>query len=66
MPLQSSGPIKMSEIKDFLGSSSNSLRVYSAAAKAATGDAKFDTPDKFSDFYSYAGATTTTTTTIPV
>jgi len=63
MPLQSSGPIKMSEIKAFLGSSSNSLRVYSAAAKAATGDAKFDTPDSLSEFYSYAGATTTTTST---
>jgi hypothetical protein len=61
MPLQSSGPIKMSEIKDFLGSSSNSLRDYSAAAKAATGDAKFDTPDSLGEFYSYAGATTTTT-----
>ena len=63
MALQSSGPIKMSEIKAAVGSSSNSLRAYSVIAKAATGNSIFDTPDKLSDFYSYGGTTTTTSTT---
>ena len=63
MTLQASGLIKMSEIKAELASASNSLRVYSAAAKAVTNDVKFDIPDALSDFYSYPPATTTTTTT---
>jgi hypothetical protein len=50
MALPSTGPISMSQIKAFLSSTSNSLRVYSAAAKASTGLAKFDAPDKFSEF----------------
>ena len=43
MALQPSGPIKMSEIKAFVGSSSNSLRAYNVIAKAGTGNTKFDT-----------------------
>jgi hypothetical protein len=50
MALPSTGPISMSQIKAFLSSTSNSLRVYSAAAKASTGLTKFDAPDKFSEF----------------
>jgi hypothetical protein len=50
MALPSTGPISMSEIKAFLSSTSNSLRVYSAAAKASSGLAKFDAPDAFSEF----------------
>jgi hypothetical protein len=46
MPLQSSGPIKMSEIKAELGSSSNSLRAYSLQAG-------FSTPDLLRDFYGF-------------
>lgn len=46
MPLQTSGPIKISEIKAELGSSSNSLRNLSAAAG-------FSTPDAMSEFYGY-------------
>ena len=63
MPLQSSGEIKMSQIKAALNASANNLRNYSAAAKLATGDVKFDTPDKMSDFWGYAGGSTPTTTT---
>lgn len=63
MALQSSGPIKMSEIKAATNPSSNSLRAYNVVAKAGTGNTKFDAPDRFSDFYSYGGPTTTTTTT---
>ena len=47
MPLQSSGPIKMSEIKAFLGSTSNSLRAYSLQAG-------FTIPDSMSEFYGLA------------
>jgi hypothetical protein len=54
MALTSSGAIKMSDIKAALDPTSNSLRVYAAAAKATTGLAKFNAPDAFSDFYSYA------------
>lgn len=54
MALTSSGAIKMSDIKAALDPTSNSLRVYAAAAKATTGLVKFDAPDAFSDFYSYA------------
>ena len=49
MTLQSSGPIKMSEIKAELGSSSNSLRDYSSAA------GKFQ-PDSMTEFYGYSSA----------
>ena len=51
MALQASGPIKMSEIKAATNPSSNSLRAYCVIAKAATGNAIFDAPDKLSDFY---------------
>ena len=44
MALQSSGAIKMSEIKAFLGSASNSLRAYSLQAG-------FSIPDSMSEFY---------------
>lgn len=47
MPLQSSGPISISEIKTELTSSSNSLRTLSAAAG-------FSSPDSMSEFYSYS------------
>lgn len=47
MALQSSGAIKISEIKAELGSSSNSLRTLSAAAG-------FSTPDAMSEFYGYS------------
>lgn len=49
MALQSSGAIKISEIKAELGSSSNSLRTLSAAAG-------FSTPDAMSEFYGYSSA----------
>ena len=49
MALQSSGAIKISEIKAELGSSSNSLRTLSAAAG-------FSTPDAMSEFYGYSNA----------
>lgn len=52
MALQSSGAIKISEIKAELGSSSNSLRALSAAAG-------FSTPDAMSEFYGYASYTNT-------
>ncbi len=52
MALQSSGAIKISEIKAELGSSSNSLRTLSAAAG-------FSTPDAMSEFYGYASYTNT-------
>ena len=52
MPLQSSGQIKISEIKTELGSSSNSLRTLSAAAG-------FSTPDAMSEFYGYSNAPAT-------
>jgi hypothetical protein len=44
MPLQTSGAISMSEIKAFLGSTSNSLRAYSLQAG-------FTAPDSMSEFY---------------
>lgn len=47
MPLQSSGPIKISEIKTELGSSDNSLRSLSS-------DAGFSKPDSMSEFYSFS------------
>ena len=47
MALQSSGPIKISEIKTELGSSDNSLRNLS-------GTAGFSTPDSMSEFYGYS------------
>jgi hypothetical protein len=50
MALPSTGPISMSQIKAFLSSTSFSIRDYAAAAKASTGLAKFDAPDKFSEF----------------
>jgi len=50
MPLQSSGPISISEIKTELGSSSNSLRNLSSLAG-------FSTPDSMSEFYGFAAST---------
>ena len=47
MALQSSGPIKISEIKAELGSSDNSLRSLSS-------DAGFSKPDAMSEFYGYS------------
>ena len=47
MALQSSGQIKISEIKSELGSSSNSLRALSAAAGLSV-------PDAISEFYGYS------------
>ena len=47
MALQPSGPIKMSEIKAELGSSSNSLRAYSLQAG-------FSTPDSMTEFLGYS------------
>ncbi len=47
MALQSSGPIKISEIKTELGSSDNSLRSLSS-------DAGFSKPDRMSEFYSFS------------
>jgi hypothetical protein len=47
MPLQSSGPISISDIKTELGSSDNSLRNLS-------GTAGFSTPDSMSEFYGYS------------
>jgi hypothetical protein len=47
MALQPSGPIKMSQIKAELGSSSNSLRAYSLQAG-------FSTPDKLTDFLGFS------------
>lgn len=44
MALPQSGPIRMSEIKSTLGSSSNSLRAYSAARGKSA-------PDAMSEFY---------------
>lgn len=49
--LPSSGTIKMSDIRDFLGSTANSLAVYSQQAYLETGDSKFLAPHKLSDFY---------------
>ena len=49
MASQSSGAIKISEIKAELGSSSNSLRTLSAAVG-------FSTPDAMSEFYGYSNA----------
>ncbi len=65
MPLPSSGPIKMSEIRDAMGltptsPSGTSLREYSRLAKAATGLSKFDSPDVMSEFYSYSAPATPT------
>jgi hypothetical protein len=51
MALPACGVICMSQIKCFLGSVSNSLRVYSCAARMSTGLIKFDIPDLMSDFY---------------
>jgi hypothetical protein len=50
MALPTSGPISMSQIKAFFNSTSYSLRAYAAAAKTDTGLAKFDAPDKLSEF----------------
>lgn len=50
MALQSSGPIKISQIKTELGSSSYSLRTLSAAAGKSS-------PDAMSEFYGYSAAT---------
>lgn len=47
MALPQSGPIRMSQIKSELGSSSNSLRNYSATAGKSA-------PDAMSEFYSYS------------
>jgi hypothetical protein len=47
MALQPSGPIKMSEIKAELGTTSNSLRTYSSLASK-------DAPDSMSEFYGYS------------
>ena len=49
MALQSSGQIKISEIKAELGSSSNSLRALSAAANLSI-------PDAMSEFYGFSAA----------
>lgn len=56
MALQTSGQIKISEIKTELGSSSNSLRTLSAAAG-------FSTPDAMSEFYGYSAAPSFTPST---
>jgi hypothetical protein len=60
MPLPTSGPIKMSDIKAALSTTSNSLRQYNVIAKAATGLVKFDIPDVMSEFYGYSGTPTPT------
>ncbi len=60
MALESGQPIKMSQIKAALNSSSNSLRQYNVTAKAATGLSKFDIPDVMSEFWGYTGAAPTT------
>jgi hypothetical protein len=67
MALPASGPIKMSEIKAYFNSTSYSLRAYAAAAKTQTGLAKFDAPDKLSEFLGYAApeAPTVTPTAAP-
>ena len=52
MALQSSGQIKISEIKAELGSSSNSLRALSAAAGLSV-------PDAMSEFYGYSSYSNT-------
>jgi len=49
MPLSPSGTIKMSQIKTELGSSSNSLRAYSAAAGKST-------PDSIKEFLGYSAS----------
>ena len=51
MALPACGVICMSQIKCFLSSVSNSLRVYSCAARMSSGLVKFDIPDLMSDFY---------------
>jgi hypothetical protein len=56
MALSGTGPIKMSQIKAELGSTSNSLRAYSAAAGKST-------PDVMSEFFGYSSATTSAPTT---
>ena len=56
MPLSGTGPIKMSQIKTELGSTSNSLRAYSAAAGKSA-------PDVMSEFFGYSSATTAAPTT---
>ena len=53
MALPESGPIRMSQIKTELGSSSNSLRNYSAAAGKSA-------PDAMSEFYGYGECITYT------
>jgi hypothetical protein len=53
MALPQSGPIRMSDIKAELASSSNSLRNYSAAAGKTA-------PDAMSEFYGYAECITYT------
>lgn len=65
MALQNSGPIKMSQIKAALSTTSNSLRQYNVIAKAATGLVKFDIPDIMSEFYGYASGTPTPTPNVP-
>lgn len=47
MPLQSSGPISISQIRTELGSASASLRALSSLAG-------FSTPDAMSEFYGYS------------
>jgi hypothetical protein len=49
MALSGTGPIKMSQIKTELGSSSNSLRAYSAAAGKSA-------PDSMSEFFGYSAS----------
>ena len=56
MPLSGTGPISMSQIKAELGSASNSLRAYSAAAGKSA-------PDVMSEFFGYSSATTAAPTT---
>lgn len=57
MALQTSGQIKISEIRTELGSTSNSLRTLSAAAG-------FSTPDAMSEFYGYSSAPPFTPSTL--
>jgi hypothetical protein len=58
MPLSPSGPIKMSQIKTELGSSSNSLRAYSAAAGKSA-------PDVMSEFFGYSASPAPAVTPAP-
>jgi hypothetical protein len=58
MALSGTGPIKMSQIKTELGSSSNSLRAYSAAAGKSA-------PDVMSEFFGYSASPAPAVTPAP-